>query len=295
MKVFKSESGRQLVWDSYDELVKQWGVEVEETDISTSFGSTHVIQAGSPELPPLLLFHGVGDNSALMWVYNARELAQHFHLIAVDTIGGAGKSLPNDRYWRQGMDHKLWFVELLDGLGLDQAYAAGVSMGSFLAQKLLVSWPGRMKGIVAMAGMPALQSSKVNSLRTMLVFLPEALFPTERNIRKLLLKLSGANYSVFTGNETILRHYGYLLRHFNNMAISKHPIKSFTTEEAAILPGRSLFLVGDKDKIAYTPNCRQVMEELGVRYEILPDTGHGINHEQAELVNLAIIRFFEHI
>ena len=294
MKIFKSEAGRQQVWESYDQLVKQWGVEVEESDLETSFGSTHIIRAGSRDLPPLLLFHGVGDNSALMWVYNARELAEHFHLIAVDTIGGPGKSLPNERYKRQGMDHTLWFGELLDGLGVEQAYAAGVSMGCLLVQILMVAWPGRIKGIVGMAGLPSLQSVKSHPLRSMTVFLPEALFPTEKNIRKLLLKLSGSNSSVFTENELIMRHYGQLLRHFNKMAMTKHPQKRFTAEEGAIFTDRAVFLVGDKDKIAYFPGCGQVLEALGIPHEILPDTGHGINHEQADWVNQSIIKNLRH-
>lgn len=294
MKIFKSEAGRQQVWESYNGLVTQWGVEVEEEDLETSFGTTHIIRAGSRDLPPLLLFHGVGDNSALMWVYNAKALAEHFHLIAVDTIGGPGKSRPNERYKRQGMDHKLWFGELLDGLGVEQAYAAGVSMGCLLVQILMVAWPGRIKGIVGMAGLPSLQSVKSHPLRSMTVFLPEALFPTEKNTRRLLLKLSGSNASVFTENELIMRHYGQLLRHFNKMAMTKHPQKRFTAEEGAIFSGRSLFLVGDKDKIAYFPGCGQVLEALGIPYEILPDTGHGINHEQAEWVNQSMIKNLRH-
>jgi pimeloyl-ACP methyl ester carboxylesterase len=294
MKIFKSEAGRQQVWESYDQLVKQWGVEVEETDLETSFGSTHIIRAGSRDLPPLLLFHGVGDNSALMWVYNARELAEHFHLIAVDTIGGPGKSRPNERYKRQGMDHKLWFGELLDGLGVEQAYAAGVSMGCLLVQTLLIAWPDRIKGIVGMAGLPVHPGLKSFSLKAMTVFLPEALFPTENNTRKLLLKMSGANASVFTDNELLMRHYGQLLRHSNKMAMAKHPRKRFTAEEAAILRDRALFLVGDKDRIAYYPGCGQALEELGIPHEILPDTGHGINHEQAEKVNQSMIKFLRH-
>jgi pimeloyl-ACP methyl ester carboxylesterase len=294
MKVFKSEAGRQQVWETYDQLVKQWGVAVEESDLETSFGSTHILQAGSRDLPPLLLFHGVGDNSALMWVYNAKVLAEHFHLIAVDTIGGPGKSRPNERYRRQGMDHKLWFGELLDGLGLEWTYAAGVSMGCLLAQTILAAWPDRIKGMVGMAGLPAHPSLKSFSLKTMTVFLPEALFPTEKNTRKLLLKLSGANASVFTENELIMRHYGQLLRHSNKMAMAKHPQKRFTVEEAAILRERALFLVGDKDRIAYFPGCGQVLEELRIPCEILPDTGHGINHEQAERVNQAVIKFLRH-
>lgn len=295
MKVFKSEAGRRQVWESYDELVKQWGVAVEESDLETSFGSTHIIRAGSPDLPPLLLFHGVGDNSALMWIYNAKALAEHFHLIAVDTVGGPGKSRPNERYRRQGMDHTLWFGELLDGLRLEHAFVAGVSMGCLLAQIFLVAWPGRIKGIVGMAGLPSLQSVKSNPLRAMTVFLPEALFPTDKNIRKLMLKLSGSNASVFTENELIMRHYGQLLRHFNKMAMAKHPQKRFTAEEAAFFTDRSLFLVGDKDRIAYFPGCGQVLEKLGTAHEILPDTGHGINHEQADKVNQRVIEFLRQI
>lgn len=40
----------------------------------------HIITAGKPENPPLLLFNGTGDHSALMWIFNARVLSASYHV-----------------------------------------------------------------------------------------------------------------------------------------------------------------------------------------------------------------------
>lgn len=64
-------------------------------DIDTTYGTTHVIACGNEDNPPLVLFHGVGDDSALMWNYNAKFLSEHYRIYAVDTIGGPGKSVPS--------------------------------------------------------------------------------------------------------------------------------------------------------------------------------------------------------
>ena len=63
--------------------------------IPTTYGDTHIITAGSPDQPPLLLLHGTGDNAAMMWIYNMEELSRSFYVIAVDNIGGSGKSEPS--------------------------------------------------------------------------------------------------------------------------------------------------------------------------------------------------------
>jgi len=65
MDRYKSLSGRQLILDSYDQLLQAWGVDVAECDIHTSYGQTHIITAGDPQHPPLMLFHGTADNSAI--------------------------------------------------------------------------------------------------------------------------------------------------------------------------------------------------------------------------------------
>ncbi|MBD8497301.1 alpha/beta fold hydrolase [Paenibacillus arenosi] len=100
MQRYKSSTGKQLIYESYDRLLLAWNVDYVERTIQTSFGHTHIITAGDVSNPPLVLFHGTADNSSMMWIYNARYLAEHFYLIAVDAIGGSGKSEPSGEYGR---------------------------------------------------------------------------------------------------------------------------------------------------------------------------------------------------
>ena len=93
MKVYKSKEEQKKILQSYDKLLLQQGCDKSEYDIETIYGSTHVIECGDKNLPTLVLFHGVGDDSALMWIYNAAFLSKHFHIFAIDTIGGPGKTL----------------------------------------------------------------------------------------------------------------------------------------------------------------------------------------------------------
>ncbi|MEO3945634.1 alpha/beta hydrolase [Gorillibacterium sp. CAU 1737] len=278
--VFRSEEGRDKVWTSYDRLLEQWGVPIEERDLPTSFGTTHVLLAGDPAHPPLLLFHGVGDNSALMWVFNARGLAKDFRLIAVDTLGGPGKSIPNDLYF-QKMNDVAWIDELADALGLHRFHVAGVSNGAYLAALYTAKRPSRADRAVCMAG--GLERSLLRMLR---LFLPEALFPGESSTRRLLHKMCGTNTAVFEENEDLMRHWGLLLKHFNPRSMMSHPYLPLNTEEnVAILRQKASFIMGSKDPLSHYPKALASLERAELRYQVIEGAGHSVNHEQHEVVN----------
>ncbi|MBP5601657.1 MAG: hypothetical protein J6X78_02920 [Treponema sp.] len=99
MKVYRSEKQGQIIRQTYDELLKLWGCTILERDVETTFGITHIIEAGQDGAPALVLFHGVGDDSALMWIFNAAELSKHFKLYAIDTLGGPGKSVKGHKHF----------------------------------------------------------------------------------------------------------------------------------------------------------------------------------------------------
>lgn len=112
MKIYRTQKAKQKILSTYDRLLDNWGVDLTQTDIPTRYGTTHVNVFGDVDAPPILLFHGVGDDSALMWIYNAAALAPHFRLYAVDTLGGPGKSVPDNRYNKE-FDDGLW-IERVD-------------------------------------------------------------------------------------------------------------------------------------------------------------------------------------
>ena len=63
VKIYKSPQGEKLMMDFYDRMLEMWPVAYAETDVSTSFGNTHVITAGNDDSPPLVLLHGSTSNS----------------------------------------------------------------------------------------------------------------------------------------------------------------------------------------------------------------------------------------
>lgn len=117
MKVYRNKKYEAKILTTYDELMSDWHIEYSEKRIDTQYGTTHVNIAGNPNGKPILLFHGVGDDSALMWLYNARALGDKFLLYAIDTLGGPGKSRPNTNYNKM-FDDSIWIDEIINELNL---------------------------------------------------------------------------------------------------------------------------------------------------------------------------------
>ena len=281
---YKSPLGGKLILESYERLLDAWDVEKSETDIATTFGKTHVVAAGSPSNPPLVLFHGVGDDLALMWLYNAKALAERFRIYAVDTMGGPGKSEPNSEYFKS-YDQGTWIDELLDALKLQRAYMAGVSNGAYLTVYYAVKRPERVIKCVCMSGMGR------GSMLRMLAFVPVALFPSEKNINKLMRKLCGPNSGTLLDNAEIMLHWTYLLKHSNPRAMMSQKMVRFSDEDYKTLQGKALFLVGESDGLLRLPGDLENLERNNLAYKVIKDAGHAVNHQQPERINHEIVQF----
>ena len=291
MKVYRSRQAGLRIRDTYDKLLKEWGCEVKERDISVSYGTTHVIECGDENSAPLVLFHGVGDDSALMWIYNAEYLGRYFHVYAIDTIGGPGKSVPNENYNKTFDDIK-WIDEVLDGLGISKAYFAGVSHGSYLVQAYTVSRSDRVIKGVCISGSAAVGGKK-NSMKAMMkIFLPEALMPTDKNVSKLIKKLCGSRYRVFTENRTIMEHYKYLLKGFNNMAMRYHKISGYSGDQIGMLRKKLVYLVGEEDPFQKLGG-KEILLQNHMETFFYKDAGHGLNHELSEEINKKMVSILQ--
>jgi pimeloyl-ACP methyl ester carboxylesterase len=120
------------------------------------------------------------------------------------------------------------------------------------------------------------------------VFFPEALFPTKRNIEKLMKKLSGKNSGAFTGNPLLMEHFTCLLKGFNNMAMRFHKVTGFADGQIDRLRDKVLYLVGEADPFAVMGG-KAALEKYNMNARFFADVGHGINHEIADEINNIII------
>jgi pimeloyl-ACP methyl ester carboxylesterase len=92
--IYKSDQGQRLVENSYRELLARWSTPSRQFHVPTRFGQTYVISCGVPgQLPPLVLFHGSGSNSA-MWLNDMAIWGSNREVYAIDMIGEPGLSAP---------------------------------------------------------------------------------------------------------------------------------------------------------------------------------------------------------
>lgn len=288
MKVYRSSKAQNNILNTYDKLISKWDVRVNEIDISTTYGNTHIIICGEETKPPLVLFHGVGDDSALMWVFNAKALSEQFRVYAVDTLGGPGKSSLGEGY-NKNFDDVLWIDKVLEGLKLKKASFMGVSHGGYLVQLFTLHRPEKVeKAICLSAAVPIGESG--SPMKTMMkIFLPEALFPTKNNVKKLLKKMSGTNYSVFTEDNLIMEHYTFLLRGFNNMAMKYHKVRSFSEDDVNKIRDKVFYLVGTEDPFEQMGGAL-ALKRYHMNAKFYDGVGHGINHEISGEINQIVVK-----
>lgn len=287
MKVYKNKKAKEHILSTYDMLLEQWGLAYEERMIENTFGQTHVIVCGKTDGEPIVMFHGVGDDSALMWFYNAKALGENYRIYAIDTIGGPGKSIPGVGY-SQTFDDIAWLDSILNALRLEQVHMIGTSHGGYLAMRYLVSRPDKVMKVIGISSVPS-SGNKSGSMKLMMkIFLPEALFPKKENVAKLLQKLSGKNSAAFTDNELIMTHYQWLLKGFRNQAMMYHKVTGFTANDLQVINQRAYLLLGELDPFEQYGG-EQFVKESKLNAHFYEDAGHGLNHERAEDVNSLIL------
>ena len=122
---------------AYDAALKLWPVPYEELDIPTRFGMTHVVAAGPPNAPVLVLLHGYMATS-VMWAPNIADFSRDYRVYAIDIMGQPSKSVPGDSI-RDANDYVAWLTATLDGLDLGRVSLVGMSFGGWIA--LHTPWP----------------------------------------------------------------------------------------------------------------------------------------------------------
>jgi pimeloyl-ACP methyl ester carboxylesterase len=113
---------------------------------------TRTIETGSGNPKKLILIHGVGGH-AEAYARNMTALGQHYHAIAIDLLWHGLSSKPPFTPEMIPM-HARQIIDLMDDLGVEQAFVNGESLGGWVAAWTALHYPERVAGIVlnTMAG-----------------------------------------------------------------------------------------------------------------------------------------------
>ncbi|MGO9507733.1 MAG: alpha/beta fold hydrolase [Mycobacterium sp.] len=117
-------------------------VPVTESDIETSWGTTHVLAAGDTSNPPLIALHGKSFN-ATSWLPLLPVLASNYRVMMIDVVGDLTKSIAT-RPITKASHIVAWLDETLHSLEIERAAWAGMSFGAWMATHYAMAFPSRI-------------------------------------------------------------------------------------------------------------------------------------------------------
>lgn len=126
--------------DLYDRAIESLlDVPVDQTWIDTADHRTHLLTAGDPSNPAVVVFQGgnITNPVTLAWV---QALSDEYYLIAPDTPGQPGVAMTE-----APPEYGPWVIEVLDELELDTAVMIGISHGAGVLLETAANAPDRIE------------------------------------------------------------------------------------------------------------------------------------------------------
>ncbi|WP_034259991.1 alpha/beta fold hydrolase [Aequorivita capsosiphonis] len=284
-----SPSGKHKAYfDAYDETLEQWGIDYDELYITTSHGIAHVIVSGKRNAQPVVLFHGMNASST-MWYPNAKTLAEDYRIFAIDLLTEPGKSYKTADF--KNIDEiTAWNQEVLWALKLESFHLVGASRGGWLAVDLALKHQNDIKSMVLLS--PAQTFIWIRPTTGLLKNIFSIFASKDEQIEGSLGTLSKNTNNI---DESYLKQYNIGVK---NDTLPKFMMQMtpFSQNELQSLKMPVLVLIGDEDIINNEKTLRLVARDLSQgQGAIIPNAGHFISVDQAEVVNKKIISFLENL
>ncbi|MBC8100856.1 MAG: alpha/beta fold hydrolase [Armatimonadetes bacterium] len=283
--LYKSSEGHANALAVYEKMSRLITVPYTTTWVETPAGLTHVLCAGRADAPALLLLHG-HEASAPTWSGQLNGLAQHYRLYAPDTPGSLGKSSPT-RLSRTGTQAGEWLAATLTGLGITTAHVVGISNGAWLTFKLATVAPQQIKSATLLSAAGLVRTSLKLMARAIPLLTVGALLSPAAKAQSFGRLMGVPGQAV---PEQDIEMFTALLGHFK-MTPTPSPLPE---SELRCLTAPTQLLIGEHEAAFPPPgvieHAKAMLPNL-VHSEVLPGVGHGMNSENAALVNARIERF----
>ena len=228
--------------------------------------------------PTLVMIHGAGGNSQI-WQNQTRLLKGSVNTLALD-LPGHGESVGEAR---SDLDmYAVWLSEVLRAVFDSPPFLMGHSMGGAIVQKVALSDPDLIKGIILVGTGPRLQVA------------PMFLEGLQKNFDKTINTIMGFAYAA--GADTQLIHEGVKLMkaaggtvvHGDFSACDRFDIRN----EVGKITLPCHILCGEEDKLTPPSLSKKLNEAIeGSRLEILPAAGHMVMIENYKAFNDCVLGF----
>lgn len=279
---FTSGQAREKFLAAYDRAFAElWPCPRQESDIETSYGTTHIHRCGPAEGEPVVLLHGAGS-SAIEWYRHVADLGRGHPVFAPDIPGYAGRSIQTAPM-RTPAASAAWLDETLRAVGTGPAHLVGSSYGGWLALNQALRSPGQVASITLLdpAGLQKVSLRfwwwlAINGL---------ALLAPPFTRKRLAAWLASPVLA-----EPALREV--LVTGFRAYRPEQHVPTPLTGAELRSITVPALLLVGEHSPLLHPATALARARLIpGAEAEIVPGTGHGPAFEHPGYANPRITAF----
>lgn len=241
----------------------------------------------------ILLVHGHPFNHS-MWKYQYEDLKE-YRLILPDLFGYGNSDFDFERIFieHQALDLAL----LLDQLNIESVHLIGLSMGGQIIVEFCRLFPMRVKSLVICASLPSAESenSYLKRIQTSQDISETGMsLHTEQTIHKYInIKNSSP------GSEIYEHLYEMMSTTTSIGAIAAHKGRAErrdNTEYLKISAKPTLVIAAENDFFFPVDSLKRMAESIpNSQFEVIKNSGHLPNMEQAETFNLILVGFYKRI
>src|SRR6185437_3455598 len=240
--------------------------------------------------PPIVFLHGLGGNSA-SWQPQLSAFASSHRVVAWDMPGFGSSELRVDPS-ASTRDFSALALRFMEALGIERTVGVGTSFGTVVLADLAQSNPGLISAMVfacGVTGMGDRESAERARLRYVrrreLESMGQRKFAEVRNSTYVAKGMPGtlvARVIELAGSaqtEGYMQAYGAMT-------------ESNIFDWLAQIDVPALIIAGADDPIARAGDCERVARALPqAEYHCVPNSGHYVNLEQAEIFNRLVSDF----
>lgn len=220
--LFKTEQGKTEILRLYDEKLASLNIAYESFVLPTKYGHTHLIKAGNPSKPPLIVIHG-SNGCAPVGLETYRDLLNDFSVYAVDVLAQPNKSAET-RLSMKDNSYGEWMNEIIDQLELKNVYLAGFSFGGLVILKTLQYNEENIEQVFLSAPAYIVNGNPIKALFRF--FIPMKRFMKRKQPKHLHQFLDAA----FTQKDEFA--YNYLSQVFQHFIMDFTPVPVIKTKDA---------------------------------------------------------------
>jgi len=277
-KVFKSAIGLEIIYQQYQEDLKQWPVAYDEIILQSAFGKTYCLRCGDINNPPLIMLHGLAVSS-LSFLPNITELSKKHCVYLLDFPGGSGRSVPSTLLLKK-RNVAAWLTDAIAQLEKRNVTVLGVSFGSWLATEYALTQPKQLDKLILASPPPLAGKTKLKA-RTLFKMICLELNKTRSNISKLCQLLSAPNNPI---DERVLTEMFNGLTYTKSFKESGHSMKQ---EKAQSITVPIHFIVGEYEILCDAKSLQGHFPHANIN--IVENAGHMVAIEQSQKFNQLVI------